>query len=442
VTTDGRSPKVRVVVVNYNGGATTMRTLDALGRLTWPAEALEIVLVDNASGDGIVGQVRRDLPWIRVIESATNVGFAGGCNLALRDLDGVDHVALLNNDAVPSPDWLTPLADALAADPDIAAANAKILFSPAFVTLTVECPIGADVDLTALEIDGRDAWSDAQFRQGCESTATRGTGGAHRCSLREHAVIRVPTDPGGALPPSVTVGLTSTRSGRVRLHAGGAVVDADTSATEVRVSVPLGGPRYDVINNAGNRLVAGGYGADRGFLEEDRGQYDEMDEVFAWCGAAVLLSVRSLRDVGVFDPSYFMYYEDTDLAWRSRLRGWRHVYVPTSVVRHEHSASSVEGSELHDYHVERNRLLTLARNAPWPMVLAASWRSLRHVGGASVRELLVPAVRGRRGSGTRAARQGRAFGGYVRKLPAVLVARQRQRVTNHERTVLADRWVS
>ena len=59
--------------------------------------------------------------------------------------------------------------------------------------------------------------------------------------------------------------------------------------------------------------------------------------MFAWCGGAVLLRRRYLDDVGLFDERFFLYYEDTDLSWRGRLRGWRYVYVPGAVVRHHHA---------------------------------------------------------------------------------------------------------
>ena len=81
----------------------TLRCLDALRAVDWPDESLEVVLVDNASIDGIAPRVRAELPWVHLIEHTHNVGFAGGCNLGLADLDDVDYVALLNNDAVPDP---------------------------------------------------------------------------------------------------------------------------------------------------------------------------------------------------------------------------------------------------------------------------------------------------------------------------------------------------
>ena len=62
--------------------------------------------------------------------------------------------------------------------------------------------------------------------------------------------------------------------------------------------------------------------------------------MWGWCGAAVLLRRRYLEEVGRFDERLFMYAEDADLSWRGARRGWRYRYVPTSVVRHEHRASS------------------------------------------------------------------------------------------------------
>ena len=131
------------------------------------------------------------------------------------------------------------------------------------------------------------------------------------------------------------------------------------------LTVALDGEAFDVVNNAGSALYPGGYGGDRGFLERDAGQYDAPAEVFAWCGGAVLLSKAYLDDVGLFDERLFLYYEDTDLSWRGRLRGWRYVYEPTS--RGPSPARRVvrrSGSAVFRYYTERNRVLMLAKNAP------------------------------------------------------------------------------
>jgi GT2 family glycosyltransferase len=75
-----------------------------------------------------------------------------------------------------------------------------------------------------------------------------------------------------------------------------------------------------------------------------------------------LLRASHLADVGLFEESFFLYYEDTDLAVRGRGRGWRFVVEPSSIVRHIHSASTVEGSAIAAHFIERNRLLLVIRH--------------------------------------------------------------------------------
>jgi GT2 family glycosyltransferase len=122
--------------------------------------------------------------------------------------------------------------------------------------------------------------------------------------------------------------------------------------------------RPDVIQNAGSLLLTDGSGADRGSGEPDRGQYDRREEVFSACGCGVLYTRAMLEDVGMFDETFFAYYEDTDLGWRMRLRGWRVVYEPAAVVEHLHSGTSVEWSPFFTFHVDRNRLFMILKNAP------------------------------------------------------------------------------
>jgi N-acetylglucosaminyl-diphospho-decaprenol L-rhamnosyltransferase len=52
-------------------------------------------------------------------------------------------------------------------------------------------------------------------------------------------------------------------------------------------------------------------------------------------GSCFLVDLAAFSSVGGFDPGYFMYFEDVDLARRLGRRGWLHVYVPTAVVTHE-----------------------------------------------------------------------------------------------------------
>jgi len=195
------------------------------------------------------------------------------------------------------------------------------------------------------------------------------------------------------------------------------------------------GPPIDVVNNAGSVLIEGGYGADRGFLEPDRGQYDAPADVFAWCGGSVLLRPAYLADVGLFDERFFLYYEDTDLSWRGRSRGWRYRYVPGAVARHVHAASTGgEGTATFQHYVERNRLLMLVKNAPPRMAANAVWRYLLTTASYARRDLLGPVLRRRRPNPTIVWRRAKSFLGFLQVLPGILVARRRIR----RRAVVGD----
>jgi GT2 family glycosyltransferase len=443
-----RSPRVRVVVLNYDGGDMTRRCLTALREVDWPDDSLEIVLVDNASIDGLAPRVRAEMPWVHLIEHTHNVGFAGGCNLGLGDLDDVDYVALLNNDAIPDRNWLRPLVEALESDPELGAASSKIVFAPTFVSLRIESPTfrpagdGRElgVKVTGLAVDGVEAWEQAQFAEGCHTHQARGSGAEQLCWTGARAEIRVPMAVDGPRPESLEIELSGEHAKTIRLDAGGPVVDVEIGEKPTWHQVALTGPSYDVINNVGSRLVLGGYGGDRGFLEPDHDQYAVPEEVFAWCGGAVLLSARYLRDVGIFDDRYFMYYEDTDLAWRGRLAGWRYEYVPESVVRHEHAASSKEGSALFTHFVERNRFLTLARNAPWSMLTEASYVYLRDTGVMFDRDVVRRLVHRSRPSPRLVLLRLRAYAAFVKLLPATLKTRRRQRASAADRARIVERW--
>ncbi len=129
--------------------------------------------------------------------------------------------------------------------------------------------------------------------------------------------------------------------------------------------------RPHTIQNAGSLILTDGSGGDRGTGERDGGQYDKREEVFAACGCAALLTRRMLDDVGLLDTTFFAYYEDTDLSWRMRLRGWRIVYEPGAVVEHVHSGTSGEWSPFFTFHVDRNRLFMILKNAPVIFALQA-----------------------------------------------------------------------
>ena len=110
------------------------------------------------------------------------------------------------------------------------------------------------------------------------------------------------------------------------------------------------------IDSTGIIVYQNGNAYDRGIDEEDTGQYDIQEEVLGACAGAALYRRQMLDDVGLFDESYFVYFEDVDLSFRMHLSGWRCIYVPIAIVYHMHSATSKVASPFKIYYTERNKL--------------------------------------------------------------------------------------
>ncbi|MCK6556414.1 glycosyltransferase family 2 protein [Candidatus Binatia bacterium] len=119
--------RVAVVIPMWNQVELTRRCLRSLPRLDLAPD--RVVVVDNGSRAGPVGDLGEDYPGVTVVRLDRNRGFAGGCNAGIGDAlgAGADAVLLLNNDTTVHPGLLTELVHALAADPRIAAAGAKTL---------------------------------------------------------------------------------------------------------------------------------------------------------------------------------------------------------------------------------------------------------------------------------------------------------------------------
>jgi GT2 family glycosyltransferase len=110
---------VSAILVNYRGCEDTLVAIGSLYELDWPSDRLEIVVVDNASGDDSASRIRAAFPEVLLVQSETNVGFAGGCNLGVVKSSG-QYVALLNNDARAEPRWISEAIHAMEQDDTIA----------------------------------------------------------------------------------------------------------------------------------------------------------------------------------------------------------------------------------------------------------------------------------------------------------------------------------
>jgi len=123
---ESRAGIVSVVLVNYKGADDTITCLRYFDEVDWPADRLELIVVDNDSRDGSAEKIREMVPSAKVIESGANLGFAGGCNLGVEHATG-EWVGFINNDARPGPGWIRAAVEAMEADPTIGSVASKVL---------------------------------------------------------------------------------------------------------------------------------------------------------------------------------------------------------------------------------------------------------------------------------------------------------------------------
>jgi GT2 family glycosyltransferase len=142
--------------------------------------------------------------------------------------------------------------------------------------------------------------------------------------------------------------------------------------------------RPDVIDGAGDGMTWSLKAYRRGLGEIDRGQYDSEEQIFSASGTACLWRRDVLEAIGLFDESFFAYYEDVDLGFRARLAGYEAWYAPQAVVRHVGSASSRSRRRHFEARALRNRWAVILRDAP------DAWLR-RHWAAIALGELLLAA---------------------------------------------------
>jgi GT2 family glycosyltransferase len=290
-----------------------------------------------------------------VVSLRENVGFAAGVNAGLRRARG-DVVGLLNDDAMAEPDWLSVSLRVLE-DPTVAAVGPKVLFAWSFAEIRLDCepffapgdprPLGRTI--RRVEVDGTAVTLGGLMGPGVHSLERKHDGG----SIREwrwtsgSGPVFVPVPEGGQ----------------------GSMISVDGESVRVEQVV-------DLVANAGSYLSTHGHGGDYGFGAPDDGSFDRPAERFATTGAAMVARAETFVRLGGLAGSYFAYYEDLDWCWRARLAGLRCVYEPAGAVRHVGGVTTGgPWTERVRYLAARNRMQTLARNAPLAAVRSQLRRS-------------------------------------------------------------------
>tara|TARA_B100000959_G_scaffold286506_1_gene365473 strand:- start:2937 stop:5672 length:2736 start_codon:yes stop_codon:yes gene_type:complete len=101
-------PNVSIITVNYNGKKFLADLLKSLTALNYPAEKIELIVVDNGSSDHSSNFLKKKYPRVKLIQNKKNEGFAKPNNDGAKSATG-EYVAFLNNDMRVDKEWLNQL---------------------------------------------------------------------------------------------------------------------------------------------------------------------------------------------------------------------------------------------------------------------------------------------------------------------------------------------
>ena len=140
-------------------------------------------------------------------------------------------------------------------------------------------------------------------------------------------------------------------------------------------------PDGEQVDSLGQGLSRNG-AKDIGIGSKYEGLADKT-EIFGPCAAAALYRSDVLRDVGLFDESFFVIFEDVDLSWKIRLKGFSSFLVPSSVVYHKRGVSAGwrtrKPSRTIRYYNIKNWLIIAIRYYPSPLTRHTLRRFLHYL---------------------------------------------------------------
>ncbi|MDD5772191.1 MAG: glycosyltransferase family 2 protein [bacterium] len=247
-----KSIKVYIIILNWNQKEDTLICLNSVKKLKY--DNYEVIVVDQNSKDGSKEAIKKDYPWVDLIENDDNLGFVEGNNVGIRkvlDIEKYSYFFILNNDTVVDPDCLDVLVNKAEKDKNIGIAGPKVFyFDPPNMIFSA----GAMIDLKHFEIHHR-----------------------HEKELDK---------------------------------------EDETAPIEV-----------DYIS-----------------------------------GCSLLIKKEVIDKIGLMDPRFFIYYEETDWCYRTRRAGYKVLYIPTCKIWHRVSAAMGKASLSTMYYMTRNQFLFLNKN--------------------------------------------------------------------------------
>ncbi len=121
--------KLSIIIVHYNTYQLLKQCLHSLWmgyKRELKNKQYEVLVIDNASSDRSINQIKNDFPWIKFRQSRTNFGFGKANNKAAKEAAG-DFILFLNPDTIVPKKTLASVIDYLEKHPDVAIATCKVI---------------------------------------------------------------------------------------------------------------------------------------------------------------------------------------------------------------------------------------------------------------------------------------------------------------------------
>ena len=120
-----KQKKLAVIILNWNGLNILKEFLPKVAETT-RGDAVDLIVADNGSDDGSAQWVAENYPDIKLLRFSENFGFSEGYNRAIR-ATAYPYTLLLNSDVATPEGWWQPLLDFMEKNPDVGAAQPKIM---------------------------------------------------------------------------------------------------------------------------------------------------------------------------------------------------------------------------------------------------------------------------------------------------------------------------
>lgn len=100
-----------------------------------------------------------------------------------------------------------------------------------------------------------------------------------------------------------------------------------------------------------------------GINKEDGSNYSVSREFEYLSGCSLLIRSDLIKKIGGFDDIFFTYFDETDLCFRAREKGYKLLFVPKSIIFHKVSKSTGVRSDFTIYYLARNRIIFLRKHS-------------------------------------------------------------------------------